>query len=225
MSIVPMDVAPFRLSGRVYGTLVNHRSALQLIGEAVSAAPYKAAPQGPVLYIKPRNTLVGPGAVVVVPRDVDELEVGACLGVVIGRTACAVPEGSVMDFVAGYLIVNDVSVPHTVYYRPSIRFKARDGFCPMGPTVVARDAVPNPDNLRIDVFVDGGLQQSANTSELVRPVARLLADITDFMTLSPGDVLAVGAAAPAPRVRAGQKVAIEIDGVGRLETSFVEEAS
>jgi 5-oxopent-3-ene-1,2,5-tricarboxylate decarboxylase/2-hydroxyhepta-2,4-diene-1,7-dioate isomerase len=130
-----------------------------------------------------------------------------------------------MDFVAGYLIVNDVSVPHTVYYRPSIRFKARDGFCPMGPTVVARDAAPNPDNLRIDVFVDGGLQQSANTSELVRPVARLLADITDFMTLSPGDVLAVGAAAPAPRVRAGQKVAIEIDGVGRLETSFVEEAS
>lgn len=225
MSIVPMDVAPFRLSGRVYGTLVNHRSALQLIGDAATAAPYKAAPQAPVLYIKPRNTLAGPRAAVVVPQDVEELEVGACLGVVIGRTACAVPERSAMDFVAGYLVVNDVSVPHAVYYRPSIRFKARDGFCPMGPAVVARDAVPNPDGLRIDVFVDGSLRQSANTSELVRPVARLLADITDFMTLSPGDVLAVGSAAPAPRVRAGQTVAIEIDGVGRLQTSFVGEAS
>jgi len=225
MSIVPMDVAPFRLSGRVYGTLVNHRSALQLIGDAVSAAPYKAAPQAPVLYIKPRNTLAGPGAAVVVPHDVDELEVGACLGVVIGRAACAVPQRAAMDFVAGYVIVNDVSVPHAVYYRPSIRFKARDGFCPMGPAVVARDAVPNPDNLQIEVFVDGGLRLSANTSELVRSVAQLLADVTDFMTLSAGDVLAVGSAAPAPRVRAGQKVAIAIDGVGRLETSFVEEAS
>jgi 5-oxopent-3-ene-1,2,5-tricarboxylate decarboxylase / 2-hydroxyhepta-2,4-diene-1,7-dioate isomerase len=90
----------------------------------------------------------------------------------------------------------------------------------MGPAVVPRAAVPDPDKLHVKVFVDGELRQSASTSELVRPVARLLADVTDFMTLSPGDVLAVGAAAPAPRVRAGQKVAIEIDGVGRLETSF-----
>ena len=212
-----MEVAPYRLSGRVYGTLMNHRSALQLLGEAANAAPYKAAPVAPVLYIKPRNTLTGP---VVVPADVEELEIGACLGVVIGRTACALSADTALDFVAGYLIVNDVSVPHSVYYRPSIRFKARDGFCPIGPAVVPRAAVPNPDELQVKVFVDGELRQSASTSELVRPVARLLADVTDFMTLSPGDVLAVGAAAPAPRARAGQKVVIEIDDVGRLETSF-----
>jgi 5-oxopent-3-ene-1,2,5-tricarboxylate decarboxylase/2-hydroxyhepta-2,4-diene-1,7-dioate isomerase len=197
---------------------MNHRSALQLLGEAANAAPYKAAPVAPVLYIKPRNTLTGP---VVVPPGVEELEIGACLGVVIGRTACALSAQTALDFVAGYLIVNDVSVPHSVYYRPSIRSKARDGFCPMGPDVVPRAAVPNPDGLQVRVFVDGELRQSASTSELVRPVARLLADVTDFMTLAPGDVLAVGAAAPAPRARAGQKVAIEIDGIGRLETSFV----
>ena len=217
MSILSMDVAPYRLSGRVYGTLLNHRSALELVGEAANVAPYKAAPQAPVLYIKPRNTLTGP---VVVPDDVEELEVGACLGVVIGRTACAVSEQAALNYVAGYLIVCDVSVPHSVYYRPSIRLKARDGFCPMGPTVVPRAAVPDPDNLQIKVFVDNDLRQSATTRDLVRPVPRLLADVTDFMTLSPGDVLAVGAAAPAPRARAGQKVAIEIDGVGYLETSF-----
>jgi 5-oxopent-3-ene-1,2,5-tricarboxylate decarboxylase/2-hydroxyhepta-2,4-diene-1,7-dioate isomerase len=211
-----MKIAPYRLSGRVYGTLMNHRSALQVLGDAANAAPYKAAPVAPVLYIKPRNTLTGP---VVVPPDVEELEIGACLGVVIGRTACALSADTALDFVAGYLIVNDVSVPHSVYYRPSIRFKARDGFCPMGP-VVPRAAISNPDGLQVRVFVDGELRQSASTSELVRPVARLLADVTDFMTLSPGDVLAVGAAAPAPRARAGQMVAIEIDGVGRLETSF-----
>lgn len=212
-----MEVAPYRLSGRVYGALMNHRSALQALGEAAGAAPYKAPPVAPVLFIKPRNTLSGP---VVVPPEFGELEIGACLGVVIGRTACALSARSALDFVAGYLIVNDVSVPHRLYYRPSIRFKARDGFCPMGPAVVPRAAVPNPDALQVRVFVDGELRQSASTSELVRPVARLLADVTDFMTLSPGDVLAVGAAAPAPRAHAGQKVAIEIDGVGRLETSF-----
>ena len=223
-----MDVAPYRLSGRVYGTLMNHRSALQLLGEAASAPPYKAPPQAPVLYIKPRNTLAGPlqgvgpsqaVSSVAVPPDVEELEVGACLGVVIGRTACAVSAQSALDFVAGYLIVNDISVPHSVYYRPSVRLKARDGFCPLG-MVVPRAAVPNPDAVEVRVFVDAELRQAASTSELVRPVAQLIADVTDFMTLSPGDVLAVGAAAPAPRVRAGQKVAIEIDGVGRLETSF-----
>lgn len=212
-----MEMAPYRLSGRVYGTLMNHRSALQALGAAVGAAPYKAAPVAPVLYIKPRNTLTGP---VVVPPGVEELEVGACLGVVIGRTACAVTQGRALDFVAGYLIVNDICVPHSVYYRPSIRLRARDGFCPMGPRVVPRSALPNPDGLQVRVFVDGELRQSASTSELVRPIARLLADVTDFMTLAPGDVLAVGAAAPAPRVRAGQQVAIEIDGVGRLETAF-----
>jgi 5-oxopent-3-ene-1,2,5-tricarboxylate decarboxylase / 2-hydroxyhepta-2,4-diene-1,7-dioate isomerase len=217
MSSISMEVAPYRLSGRVYGTLMNHRSALEVVGEAANAAPYKAAPQAPVLYIKPRNTLEGP---VVVPSEVEELEVGACLGVVIGRTACALSPQSALDYVAGYLIVCDVSVPHSVYYRPSIRLKARDGFCPMGPAVAARNAVADPDNLQIKVLVDGELRQTASTADLVRPIARLLADVTDFMTLSPGDVLAVGAAAPAPRARAGQKVTIEIDQVGRLETAF-----
>src|SRR3954469_19880154 len=115
MSTISMAVAPYRLSGRVYGTLMNHRSALEAVGEAANAGPYKAAPQAPVLYIKPRNTLTGP---VVVPDEVEELEVGACLGVVIGRTACAVSEQSALDHVAGYLIVCDISVPHSVYYRP-----------------------------------------------------------------------------------------------------------
>jgi 5-oxopent-3-ene-1,2,5-tricarboxylate decarboxylase / 2-hydroxyhepta-2,4-diene-1,7-dioate isomerase len=224
-SLVPMQMAPYRLSGRVYGTLLNHRSAVQLLGQAVNAAPYKAPPQAPVLYVKPRNSLIQAGTPVTVPKDTPELEVGACLGVVIGRTACAVSEQSALEFVAGYLIVNDVSVPHSVFYRPSIRFKARDGFCPLGPRVVPREAVPNPDNLRITVFVDGSRQQTASTTELVRPVAALLRDVTDFMTLSPGDVLAVGAAAPAPRVRAGQKTLIEIEHVGSLETSFVGESS
>ena len=222
---VPMDMPPYRLSGVVYGTLLNHRTALQALGASLDQPPYNGAPRAPVLYIKPRNTLVAGGAEVCVPRGETEVQVEACLGLVIGRPACRLNEATALDSVAGYVIVNDVSLPHLPYYRPSIRARARDGFCPIGPRVLPRSAVTDPDNLAIRVLVDGDLRQQASTSQLVRSVRKLLADVTEFMTLSPGDVLAVGAAAPAPLVRAGQSVRIEIDGVGCLETDFVPGAA
>lgn len=218
---IGFDVPPFELSGTVYGTLLNHRSALDALAGQFDSAPYHAAPRAPVLYLKPRNTLAAPGAAVQVPSTVEELEVGACLGIVIGRTACRVAEANALEHVAGFLIVNDVSVPHASYYRPAVRFKARDGFCPLGPCVTPRERAGNPDSLAIRTYVDGVLAQSVSTSDLVRSVARLLADVTEFMTLAPGDVLGAGAAAPAPRVRAGQHVAIEIEGLGTLCNPFV----
>jgi 5-oxopent-3-ene-1,2,5-tricarboxylate decarboxylase / 2-hydroxyhepta-2,4-diene-1,7-dioate isomerase len=221
---MPFDVPPYRLSGSVYGVLLNHVSALAAIGEAANRPPYNAPPVAPVLYIKPRNTLAPPDSAVNIPAGTAELEVGACLGVVIGNPACRVTESSALEFVAGYLIVADVSVPHSTYHRPSIRYKARDGFCPLGPAVTARAAVANPDALALRTYVDDVLVQTASTAHLIRPVRRLLADVTEFMTLSPGDVLAVGAAAPAPRVRAGQSISIEIDGLGRLSNHFVDAA-
>ena len=215
------DIAPFALSGTVYGTLLNHRSAVASLGEAAGAAPYNAPPRAPVLYVKPRNTLAANGDAVIIPDGIEELESAACLGLVIGKTACRVPRASALEHVAGYTLVNDVSVPHAMFYRPSIRYKARDGFCPLGPTVVRRSAIGNPDNLVLRTFVDGRLVLEANTADLVRPVAQLLAEVTEFMTLSPGDVLAVGAAATVPRVRAGQTVGITVEDVGTLSNPFV----
>jgi len=219
---VPIEVPPYQLSGVVYATLLNHRSAWQELGEAVNHPPYDAPPKAPVLYVKPRNTLAASGDPVPVPAGVIELELEASLGLVIGRPACRLEEARALEYLAGYLIVNDVSIPHRPYYRPSIRARARDGFCPVGPRVVPRAAIANPDDLAIRVFIDGKLRQQTGTSQLVRSIRRLLADVTDFMTLSPGDILAVGAAAPAPRVRAGQQARIEIDGLGQLENPFVQ---
>jgi 5-oxopent-3-ene-1,2,5-tricarboxylate decarboxylase/2-hydroxyhepta-2,4-diene-1,7-dioate isomerase len=218
------DVAPWRLSGRVYGALLNHRAALQALGDAVYAMPYLAPPQAPVLYIKPRNTLAASGDAVVVPADCAEVEIGATLGIVIGRSACRVDIADAPAHIAGYVIVNDVSVPHASFYRPSIRCKARDGFCPIGPRVVACSEVGDPDALTVRVFVDGEMRLATSTAGMIRPVAKLVADVSEFMTLSPGDVLLLGVAAGAPRARAGQSVAIEIDGLGRLETHLVQEA-
>ncbi len=178
-----------------------------------------------MLYIKPRNTLAASGSVVRIPAGTSELEVGACLGLVIGRTACRVSEPQALDYVAGYLIVADVSIPHSSYHRPAIRFKARDGYCPLGPAVTARAAVANPDALTVRTYVDDVLVQTASTGDLIRPAARLLTDVTEFMTLAPGDVLALGAAAPAPRVRSGRTIRIEIDGLGNLRIPFMEAAA
>jgi 5-oxopent-3-ene-1,2,5-tricarboxylate decarboxylase/2-hydroxyhepta-2,4-diene-1,7-dioate isomerase len=219
------DVPPYRLSGAVYGALLNHASARAALGDAASRPPYGAPPDAPVLYIKPRNTLGLSGSAVRIPVGAPELEVGACLGLVIGRTACRVSESRALDYVAGYLIVADVSIPHSSYYRPSIRFKARDGYCPLGPAVTARAAVANPDTLTLRTHLDGALVQTASTADLIRPAGRLLADVTEFMTLAPGDVLALGAAAPAPRVRSGQTVTIDIHGLGSLSIPFIEAAA
>jgi 5-oxopent-3-ene-1,2,5-tricarboxylate decarboxylase / 2-hydroxyhepta-2,4-diene-1,7-dioate isomerase len=218
---IPFEIAPFRLSGTVYGALVNHRTALVELGDKAAQPPYNAAPRAPVLYIKPRNTLAASGDAVEIPAGMTELEIGASLGLVIGRPACNVSITAAVDHIAGYLIVNDVSVPHESFYRPSIRFKARDGFCPLGPAMVARDKIADPDVLTIRTYVDGALVQVARTAELVRSTAKLLADVTEFMTLAPGDVLAVGVARPCPRVRAGQNVDIVIDGLGTLSNRFV----
>ena len=219
------DAAPHRLSGVVYGCLLNHRPALAALGDTVNQPPYKAAPKAPVLFVKPRNTLAGSGQPVSVRADVPALRIEANLGLVIGRTACNVPEDQALDHLAGVVAVADLSVPHDSFYRPSVRFKARDGSCVLGAQVVPLAALPAPlDALAMRVIVDGTLVHDTTTGDRLRGAARLLAEVSAFMTLSPGDVLMLGASHGAPLAHAGQAVAIEIDGLGRLETRLQAEA-
>jgi 5-oxopent-3-ene-1,2,5-tricarboxylate decarboxylase/2-hydroxyhepta-2,4-diene-1,7-dioate isomerase len=223
MSVLSFDFAPWRLSGTVVGALLNHHPALAALGDAVNAAPYKAPPKAPVLYVKPRNTQVGEGARVAVPAGVPELEVGAALGLVIGQSACRVREDEALAHVAGLVIVADLSVPHASFYRPSVRLKARDGFCPIGPCVWPLSTVKDVDALTVRVAVDGRTVHETNTGERVRGAAKLLADVSGFMTLAPGDVLLTGVAAGAPRVAAGHAVSVAIEGLGALSFELVPE--
>jgi 5-oxopent-3-ene-1,2,5-tricarboxylate decarboxylase/2-hydroxyhepta-2,4-diene-1,7-dioate isomerase len=222
---VNVPMAPWALSGSVLGVLMNHRPALAALGDAVHQPPYKAPPRAPVLYVKPRNTWLASGGAVVVPPDAPELELGAALAAVIGRSACGVTAAAALDHVAGWLLVADVCVPHAVYYRPSLRWRVRDGFCPLGPVVVPRDAVPAPDALTLRLEVDGTLVHEASTGDRVRDIATLIADISSFMTLAPGDVIMLGVAAGAPRVGAGQRARISAPGLAPLEVRFVAEAA
>lgn len=219
---IPLDNP---VTGTVYGTLLNFHGGLERLGDKVNDKPYLSPPVAPVLYIKPENTLNRYGAGIPVPKSESKLEMGASLGIVIGKTAVAVTEETAMDYVAGYTIVNDVSVPHASLFRPAVQQKCRDGFCPIGPWVIDRDEMKNPDDVTIRVFINNELRQENSTKNLIRPVARLLADVTEFMTLSPGDVLLVGVPEDAPLAIAGDKIRIEIEGVGKLENVLVDEES
>jgi 5-oxopent-3-ene-1,2,5-tricarboxylate decarboxylase/2-hydroxyhepta-2,4-diene-1,7-dioate isomerase len=198
--------------------LLNDRAAWTTLGDAVNAPPYKGPPRAPVLYIKPRNTLAAHQAVV--PAATEGFEIGASLAMVVARSACRVPADQALGYVAGWTLVADLSVPHASYYRPAARFKARDGSCIVGPRVVPRDTLKDPSAAVLQVWVDGQPVHVARTAGMMRPAAQLIADITEFMTLRAGDLLLLGVAAGAPRLRAGQSFAVECDGLGRLEGSI-----
>lgn len=204
------------ITGTVYGTLLNFKGALAALGDSVNAAPYQAPPVGPILYIKPANTLAAHGSLVELPPDQEALEIGAALGIVIGRRATRIDPAQAADYIAGYTVVSDVSVPHASYYRPAVRHKCRDGYCPIGPWVMAREQVGNADALSMVVRINGEERQRNHTGNLLRPVAQLLADVTAFMSLEAGDVLLAGVPEGAPLARAGDRVEIEIEHVGRL---------
>ncbi|BDI03326.1 fumarylacetoacetate hydrolase family protein [Sphaerotilus microaerophilus] len=221
---VRMDVAPWRLSGVVVAAQINHRPQLAALAEAARRAPYKALPGAPVLAVQSRNTLALDGDEV--PAGADGLDVGATLGIVIGRVACRVSAADALAHVAGYLVANDLSAPipgDTPHYRPGARFKLRDRSCPLGAEVVPAAAVADPDALAVRVWIDGALAQATDTAERLRGVAQLIADVSEFMTLNPGDVLLLGISQGAPRALPGQTVSIEIDGVGRLTNRLVHD--
>ncbi|KVG09675.1 2-hydroxyhepta-2,4-diene-1,7-dioate isomerase [Burkholderia vietnamiensis] len=209
--------------GTVYGALLNQRSALDALGDAVHAPPYGRPPQAPVLYIKPANTHACDGAAVVVPAGVEALEIGASVAVVFSRRATRVPAAHAFDYLHGFTLASDVSIPHPDYYRPAVRFKCRDGFCPLGRDIVPAHALADADAIALSVRIDGVTAAAASTATLIRPVRELIADVTAFMSFDAGDVLLLGVAGGAPRARAGSAIEIAAAGLGTLRHTLIAE--
>lgn len=215
--------APYRLSGQIYGALLNHRPQLAALGEAAHQPPYKAPPKAPVLAVMPRHTWSADGDPLAVPAGEPGLEIGVALGIVLGRVACRVSPAQALACVAGYLLLGEISLPLTSHYRPAVRLRARDGFCPVGRLVVPATAVAQPDALAARVRIDGRIAHETNTGDRLRDVAHLVADVSEFMTLQPGDVLSLGRSHGAPQATAGQQVVLEIDGLGTSRHLVVAE--
>lgn len=212
------------ISGTVYGTLLNFAGEYEALKPKMSQPPYESPPKHPVLYIKPTNTMNSHLRSVPLPSDEPSFEVGAGLGVVVGQTATHLTKETALDYVAGYTVVADYSIPHINFYRPDIKNKVRDLSCVIGPWIIDKNEIQNPDELAIKVSVNDKVNQQNNTKNLLRSVRTLLADVTQFMTLMKGDVLLVGTPENKPKVCAGDKVTINIEQVGRLENTVTHES-
>jgi 2-keto-4-pentenoate hydratase/2-oxohepta-3-ene-1,7-dioic acid hydratase in catechol pathway len=188
-------------------------------------------PAYPMLFSKFANAIADPGAPVTRPRATEKLDLECELGVVIGRRAKSVGRGDALDHVYGYTIVNDVTMRDLQREdRQWLRAKGSDGFAPMGPVLVTRDEVPDPQALRVRSMVDGEVWQDSTTGEMVFDVATIVAFASRTITLEPGDVIATGTPAgvghyqsPPRYLQGGDVMRCEIEGIGALENPVVDE--
>lgn len=221
-----MTAAPVLAAGTVYGVLLNAQDEWDAWAAQMSARPYQAAPQAPVLYIKTANTWSACGATIAVPTRAPQVEIGASLAMVIGIPAHQVTAAQALSHVAGYVLVNDLSLPHASYYRPPVKYKNLDGFLGIGPKLATPAELGDPGRVRLEVRVDGTLRQTVDCAQMLRPAAQLIADVSEFMTLHHGDVLLLGLGANRPLARAGQRIEIRaagLDALGVLTNTLVEE--
>lgn len=212
-------------AGTLFGIALNYQGLLRSRLEEFQQPPYQKPPVKPVLFIKTSNTRNGHDQPVVFPAGVERLQPGPALGVVIGKDASRVSEAEAMNHVAGYLIVNEFSLPEESYYRPAVKAKCRDGFCSIGPELVPVEQVSNPNALGIRLLVNGELRQQNSTANWVRNIPQLIAELSEFMTLHKGDVLITGTPEGRVDVQPGDTVAVEIDGLGRLVNTVVAEGA
>jgi 5-oxopent-3-ene-1,2,5-tricarboxylate decarboxylase/2-hydroxyhepta-2,4-diene-1,7-dioate isomerase len=207
MSLVPM--------GTVYGTLLNFRSELDALGGQLHQPPYNAPPKAPVLYIKPANTWSADGSDIPVPAGVAEVEVGATVAAVMRAPG----------ELAGFLLMNDLQLPHASLFRPPVRFKCLDGFLGVGGTLLPPEQAGDLSNLVIEVRINGELRHLVKFNALVRSPQKLIEDVAEFMTLDKGDALMMGCGTRRPLVRAGDSIELSAPGMGKLTNRLVAEAA
>ena len=200
----------FLPAGTVYGVLLNFQTEVDALAPQMAEPPYKAPPKAPILFVKTANTWSLDGSDITIPIDVPAVEVGASIGMVIGA------DGAVQ----GYVLLNDVSIPHASFFRPPVKFKCVDGFLGVGPA--ARDAQgANPLDFKLEVRINGELKQTMAFAGTVRNAEQLLADVSEFMTLAPGDVLMLGSDLGRPLAEVGDRIEVSAPGFESLVNTLV----
>ena len=183
-----------------------------------------AEPDHPILFLKANSAIGGPDDNVILPRGSTRGDWEVELGVVIGSPAKYVTEETALDHVAGYTIVNDVSERdfQLTLTGQWTKGKSCDTFGPIGPWLVTRDAVPDPQDVALRMWLNGETMQDGRTDKMIFSVAQIIAHLSSLMTLHPGDIIAtgtppgVGMGQKPPRyLKAGDVMELEIDGLGR----------
>ena len=184
----------------------------------------------PIVFMKALSSLGGPDDDVLIPRGAEKVDWEVELGVVIGKRASYVGEADALDHVAGYTVVNDVSDRAYQMERGGqwTKGKSFDTFAPVGPWLVTKDEVPDPQKLRLWLTVNGKHRQDGNTGSMIFGVAKLVSYLSEFMTLLPGDVICSGTPAgvgmgmkPPAYIREGDVMRLGVDGLGEQQQRAV----
>ena len=188
-------------------------------------------PPEPVIFMKATSAICGPNDDVEIPRGSEQTDWEVELGVVIGREAKYVDESAAFDHVAGYCVVNDVSERHFQTQRSGqwVKGKSHDTFGPLGPWLVTRDEVPDPNDLAMWLEVDGHRYQDGSTRTMVYKVPFLVSYLSQFMSLQPGDVISTGTPPgvglgqkPPVYLRPGQTMRLGVAGLGEQTQRTVQ---
>jgi len=181
-------------------------------------------PDKPVLFSKAKSSVIKNGEDIVYPPEVKELDYEVELAVIIGKKMKNVPEAKAADYIYGYTIINDITArdiqkSENQWYRA----KSFDSFAPIGPVVVSKKEIPDPQNLKLKSYVNGELRQNGSTSDMIYGVYTLLSYISGSITLEEGDLVATGTPAGVgifmknkKLLRPGDEVICEIEKIGRL---------
>jgi len=195
-----------------------------------------AIPTNPVLFIKASNTLNNPLETIPIPRRSSQIDYEGELAVIIGKTAKYASRDRALDYVLGYTCANDVSArdwqrEKSLGGGQFARGKSFDGFCPLGPWIVTRDEIPNPNALRLRTILNGAAMQDHTTSDMIFDVPTLIESLSSTMTLRAGSVILTGtpqgvgfARTPPVWLKDGDTVVIEIEKIGRLESPVRNES-
>ena len=201
--------------GKLVGVGLNYRDHAR-----ESGAP---APAEPILFMKATSSISGAGDPIVIPSGATMVDWEVELGVVIGSTARNVTPEEALSYVAGYCVVDDVSERGWQLHGTGqwVKGKSADTFGPIGPWLVTRDEIADPQNLRLWLSVNGEMRQNSSTAQMIFPVAMLVSYISRFMSLQPGDLIATGTPAgvglgarPPVYLKPGDRVRCGIDGLG-----------
>lgn len=188
-----------------------------------------AVPPEPVIFMKATSAICGPNDDVLIPRTSEKTDWEVELGVVIGKTAKYVSEADAMDYVAGYCVSHDVSERAFQTERAGqwTKGKSCDTFGPIGPWLVTKDEIADPQNLKMWLSVNGKMMQDGSSKTMVYGVAHLVSYLSQFMSLHPGDVISTGTPPgvglgmkPPQFLKAGDVVELGIEGLGTQKQTF-----
>ena len=189
-----------------------------------------AIPSEPILFMKSTTSLSGPFDPIIIPKGSVKTDWEVELAVVIGKKASYVTEEDAMDYVAGYVLHNDVSEREFQLERGGTWDKGKgcDTFAPLGPWMVTKDEVHNPHNLRLWLSLNGKIMQDGNTDDLIFNIPQLISYTSQFMTLLPGDIISTGTPAgvglgfsPNIYLKPGDIVELGIDGLGTSKQELI----